>query len=102
MKRATIIFLVSGSLLAGCASRRKMSPDYGHAYHETIRAQTVQPPPASKASRVKATGLDPDEAQIVYGEYRRSLAPKSQQQQAERRSNVILMEDSREKRPVAP
>jgi hypothetical protein len=68
--------------LAGCASPH-MSEDFGRSYAAAFAAQAPIPREPKKA----ATGLDSQEAAIISGSYRKSLAPKDD----ERKDAPVLL-----------
>lgn len=89
--------LVLGSL--SCASRRHISDDHGHALRQVFRAQPVSRMPPETGPQ--PAGLEPDEAQIVYENYRRSLAAKGAPAPKGGKSGIILVEDEEDARKKA-
>jgi hypothetical protein len=70
------ILVLAGLLLWGCAGRAHMTPQYGHAYRQTLERQTVHPDAGERTAR--PSGLDTQEAAIIAQSYRSSLARKGQ------------------------
>jgi hypothetical protein len=85
-------------LAAACGSRRTMSPAQGRAYRAALYAQTANKDPQAALQKKPLAGLDPDEAQIVYDNYKRSLTPKEAQQQKKPSSVIVVEEDDDKKK----
>jgi hypothetical protein len=69
--------LVVGLLLAGLAggcSRAHLTATHGRAYHEVFTAQDANP---NRKTTKSVHGLDSQEAAVIAGSYRKSLAPQA-------------------------
>jgi hypothetical protein len=85
---------------AACGSRKTISPDFGSSNREAFKAQIADQsdPAAKRAERAargeRAMGLDPDEARVVYENYRASLSSEAAKDD-EALPSVLIVEDPR-------
>ena len=90
MKALPLLFamLIAG-MIAGCASRRHLSENYGEAYKKAFSTQVVrkQAPPAGALP----AGLDPDDARIVNENYRVTMTRKGAEKA--KPPGIIVVED---------
>jgi hypothetical protein len=67
-------FLLAGLAAGGC-SRAHLTSSHGRAYHEAFAVQDANP---NRKATKSVHGLDSQEAAVIAGSYRKSLAPKTE------------------------
>jgi hypothetical protein len=96
---AVVVALVA---LTACTSSSHLTESFGTSYRATLaRQQAVETPPF----RVAEKGLDAQEAAIISGSYRRSLAPPQAGSQREEPEVILVQQPQRggqQRAPLAP
>jgi hypothetical protein len=72
MSRVNALLAIVVALSVGCTARRHMIDTQGQSYSRAFARQA----PARDRVTAPATGLDPQEANIIADVYRQSLVPK--------------------------
>jgi hypothetical protein len=80
-----VILVFAALAAAGCSGPKHMSRNHGKAFRAHFERQVANPAALEEAEK----GLDSEEAAIVAGAYRRSLAPKNARD--EDQSEVLLL-----------
>ncbi|HVU53233.1 MAG TPA: hypothetical protein VHL80_21260 [Polyangia bacterium] len=74
LRVAQALLVVACALGAGACSRAHITPSHGRAFHEAFAIQDANP---GRGKAKSVNGLDSQEAAIIAGNYRKALAPKS-------------------------
>lgn len=87
-----VLALLATSLVGtvGCADRTYLTKSHGRAYSEAFGRQAVEPQPRSEGEADRTQGLDSQEAAVVAGSYRRSLAGKEGGDAANQHQMVLM------------
>lgn len=87
---ALLVTMLLGSTL-GCADRTYLTKSHGRAYSEAFGRQAVEPQQRPVGEADPTQGLDSQEAAVVAGSYRRSLAGKEGGGEAANQHQMVLM-----------
>lgn len=95
---AAVGFLTLAAAAGGACDRTYLTPTHGRSYRQAFAVQAVNPD--AQRNNKAVVGLDSQEASIISGSYRKSLAPQQEASQNQgqlltySRNNAALREAS--------